>query len=84
MKSGAFYCLLFVCGLWLGFGGEYISVSSVTAAMGFALTASHLEEPQVTKGSCPFRSVPRHGSACPRSGPAPWARRHRPSMAGGG
>ncbi|EJM85171.1 hypothetical protein PMI33_03651, partial [Pseudomonas sp. GM67] len=23
--------------------------------MGFALTASHLEETQVTKGSCPFR-----------------------------
>ncbi|CAI8957127.1 Nucleoid-structuring protein H-NS [Pseudomonas sp. IT-P294] len=28
--------------------------------------------------------MPRQGSACPRSGPAPWARRHRPSMAGGG
>ncbi|VVN15353.1 hypothetical protein PS645_04014 [Pseudomonas fluorescens] len=31
----------------------YISVSAVMAAIGFALTASHLEEPQVTKGSCP-------------------------------
>ncbi|EJM87644.1 hypothetical protein PMI33_03018, partial [Pseudomonas sp. GM67] len=29
----------------------YISVSVVTAAIGFALTASHLEKPQVTKGS---------------------------------
>ena len=67
-------CVFFVC----------ISVFAVTAAIGFAFTASHLEEPQVTKGSCPFRSVPRCGSACPRSGPAPWARRHRPSMAGGG
>ncbi|EJM78784.1 hypothetical protein PMI32_04518, partial [Pseudomonas sp. GM60] len=27
----------------------YISVSAVMAAIGFALTASHLEEPQVTK-----------------------------------
>ena len=62
----------------------YISVILVTAAMGYALTACHLEKPQVTKGFCPFRSVPRLGSACPRSGPAPWARRHRPSMAGGG
>ena len=32
---------------------EYISVSAVTAAGGFAFTASHLEKPQVTKGSCP-------------------------------
>ncbi|MNR26360.1 hypothetical protein D3C85_1435680 [compost metagenome] len=62
----------------------YISVAAVTATQGSALTAGHLEKPQVTKGSCPFRSVPRLGSACPRSGPAPWARRHRPSMAGGG
>jgi hypothetical protein len=58
----------------------YISVAEVTAAYGFALTAGHLEQrnaarPQVTKGSCPFRSVPRLGSACPRSGPAPWASR---------
>ncbi len=37
----------------------YISIPAVTAAYAFALTASHLEEPQVTKGSCPFRSVPR-------------------------
>ncbi|CAI8941050.1 hypothetical protein EMIT0P44_40119 [Pseudomonas sp. IT-P44] len=62
----------------------YISIPAVTAANGFALTASHLQKRQVTKRSCPFRSVPRLGSACPRSGPAPWARRHRPSLAGGG
>ena len=31
----------------------YISVSAVTATGGFAFTASHLEKPQVTKGSCP-------------------------------
>ncbi|EJM69496.1 hypothetical protein PMI31_04674, partial [Pseudomonas sp. GM55] len=29
----------------------YISIPAVTATGGFALTASHLEEPQVTKGS---------------------------------
>jgi len=68
----------------MGFQLVYISISAVTAAIGFALTASHLEERQVTKRSCPFRTVPRRGSAYPRSGPAPWARRHRPSMAGGG
>ncbi|MOA58980.1 hypothetical protein D3C78_1834900 [compost metagenome] len=38
---------------------EYISIPAVTATYGFALTASHLEKPQVTKGSCPWRSVPR-------------------------
>ena len=78
------------CGSWLaGDGGltgyevlmEYISISAVTAAIGFAFTASHLEERQVTKRSCPFRPVPRLVSAFPRSGPAPWARRDRPSMA---
>ena len=37
----------------------YISVPAVTATYGFAFTASHLEQPQVTKGSCPWRSVPR-------------------------
>jgi hypothetical protein len=42
----------------------YISIPSATATFGFALTASHLEKrnaarPQVTKGSCPRRSVPR-------------------------
>ncbi len=31
----------------------YISIAAATATNGFALTASHLEEPQVTKGSCP-------------------------------
>ena len=41
----------------------YISIPAVTAAIGFAFTASHLEKPQVTKGSCPFRPVPRLGSA---------------------
>ncbi len=65
---------------WMTFS-VYISVSAVTATNGSAFTAGYLEEPQVTKGSCPFRSVPRQGSAFPRSGPAPWARRDRPSMA---
>ncbi|WP_150642624.1 hypothetical protein [Pseudomonas fluorescens] len=31
----------------------YISVSAVTATYGSALTAGHLEKPQVTKGFCP-------------------------------
>ena len=31
----------------------YISVAAVTASGGSALTAGHLEKPQVTKGSCP-------------------------------
>ena len=36
-----------------------VVATSALAAGGFAFTASYLEEPQVTKGSCPFRSVPR-------------------------
>jgi hypothetical protein len=36
------------------------------------------------QGLLPRHSVPRCGSACPHSGIAPGARRHRPSMAGGG
>jgi hypothetical protein len=39
---------------------------------------------KVTKTLLPRHSVPRLGSACPHSGIAPGARRHRPSMAGGG
>ena len=42
------------------------------------------KSPKVTKGLLPRHSVPRLGSACPHSGIAPGARRHRPSMAGGG
>jgi hypothetical protein len=38
---------------------EYISVSAVTGTQGSALTAGHLERPQVTKGSCPFHSASR-------------------------
>ncbi|EJM78364.1 hypothetical protein PMI32_04576, partial [Pseudomonas sp. GM60] len=30
----------------------YISIAAVTAAIGFALTASHLQKRQVTKRSC--------------------------------
>ena len=62
----------------------YISISFVKADMGSALTAGHFEKPKVTKGFHPLHSVPRLGSACLHSGLAPWARRHRPSMAGGG
>ena len=42
------WCLALSAWCW-----AYISVSAVTAAGGFAFTASHLEKPQVTKGSCP-------------------------------
>ncbi|EJM77819.1 hypothetical protein PMI32_04774, partial [Pseudomonas sp. GM60] len=40
--------MLFNCDFLDWMGG--ISVAAVMAAIGFALTASHLEEPQVTKG----------------------------------
>ncbi|AUO24058.1 hypothetical protein C0058_19460 [Pseudomonas sp. NC02] len=57
-------------GLWF----EYISVSSVTAAYGSALTAGHFwqtpgmpAQPKVTKRSLPHHSMPRLGSACPHS-----------------
>jgi hypothetical protein len=53
---------------------EYISISSVTAAYGSALTAGHFwRDPKVTKRSSPHHSVPRLGSACPHSGLNPWA-----------
>gem|GEM_PF-6677256 len=39
-----------------------ISIILVMAAGGSALTASHLEKRQVTKGSCPFRSASRGGA----------------------
>jgi len=68
----------------MGMGG--ISAIFLMAAGGFALTAGHLQKRQVTKRSCPCRSVPRPGSAFPRSGPAPWASRggdHRHSRRGG-
>ena len=39
---------------------------------------------QSNQNALPLHSVPRLGSACPHSGIAPGARRHRPSMAGGG
>ena len=74
-------CRIIFCIALGGRGWVYISVSSVTAAIGSALTASHLEKRQVTKRSWPFRSVPRLGSACPPSGPAPWD--HRPCNRGG-
>ncbi len=43
-----------------------------------------LEKPQRRQRALPRHSVPRPGSACPHSGIAPGARRHRPSMAGRG
>ncbi len=63
----------------------YISVSAVTAAGGFALTASpFFQTPKRNQKALPLHSVPRLGSACHNEGIAPGARRHRPSMAGGG
>ena len=53
---------------------EYISISSVTATYGSALTAGHFwKDPKVTKRSSPHHSVPRLGSACPNEGLNPWA-----------
>ena len=52
----------------------YISVSSVTATYGSALTAGHFwKDPKVTKRSSPHHSAPRLGSVCPHSGLNPWA-----------
>ncbi len=52
----------------------YISVSSVTAAYGSALTAGHFwKGPKVTKRPSPHHSAPRLGSVCPHSGLNPWA-----------
>jgi hypothetical protein len=45
---------------------------------------SLLQTPKRKQNALPLHSVPRLGSACPHSGIAPGARRHRPSMAGGG
>ncbi len=52
----------------------YISVSSVTATYGSALTAGHFwKDPKVTKRSSPHHSAPRLGSVCPHSGFGAWA-----------
>ncbi len=52
----------------------YISVSSVTAAYGSALTAGHFwKGPKVTKRPSPHHSAPRLGSVCPNEGLNPWA-----------
>ncbi|SDS40641.1 hypothetical protein SAMN04490182_1466 [Pseudomonas cedrina] len=52
----------------------YISVSSVTATYGSALTAGHFwKDPKVTKRSSPHHSAPRLGSVCPNEGLNPWA-----------
>ena len=45
---------------------------------------SLFQTPKSKQKALPLHSVPRLGSACPHSGIAPGARRHRPSMAGGG
>ena len=51
-----------------------ISVSSVTAAYGSALTAAHFwKGPKVSKRPSPHHSAPRLGSVCPHSGLNPWA-----------
>ncbi|SEO15984.1 hypothetical protein SAMN03159293_01937 [Pseudomonas sp. NFACC39-1] len=68
-------------------GAVCISVCSVTATGGSALTAGHFwksrvpDQPKVTKNALPHHSAPRLGSVCPHSGIAPWARREGPSMA---
>ncbi|CAI8797864.1 Secreted protein [Pseudomonas brassicacearum] len=58
----------------------FISVISVTAAYGSALTAGHFwksrepDQPKVTKSALPHHSAPRLGSVCPNEGIAPWVR----------
>ncbi len=57
----------------------YISVSSVTATYGSALTAAHFwkgrkpAQPKVSKRPSPQHSAPRLGSVCPHSCLNPWA-----------
>jgi len=52
----------------------YISIPSVTAAYGSALTAGHFwKDPKVTKRSSPHHSAPRPGSVCRNEGLNPWA-----------
>ncbi len=45
---------------------------------------SLLQTPKRKQNALPLHSVPRLGSACRNEGITPGARRHRPSMAGGG
>ncbi|SDT38586.1 hypothetical protein SAMN04490191_4212 [Pseudomonas lini] len=45
---------------------------------------SLFQTPKRNQKALPLHSVPRLGSACHNEGIAPGARRHRPSMAGGG
>jgi hypothetical protein len=52
------------------------------AAYGFAFTASHFRKACAARRKVTKALLPRHSA--PRSGIAPGARRHRPSMAGGG
>ncbi|VVN67754.1 hypothetical protein PS723_00207 [Pseudomonas fluorescens] len=52
--------------------------------LGFRPYGGSLGKAPSNQGLLPRHSVPRLGSACPHSGIAPGARRHRPSMAGGG
>jgi hypothetical protein len=49
-----------------------------------AASYADFQTPKSKQKALPLHSVPRPGSACPHSGIAPGARRHRPSMAGGG
>ena len=52
----------------------YISVPTVTATYGSALTAGHFwKGPKVTKRPSPHHSAPRPGSVCPNAGFAAWA-----------
>jgi hypothetical protein len=52
----------------------YISIPSVTAAYGSALTAAHFwKGPKVSKRPSPHHSAPRLGSVCPHSSLNPWA-----------
>ncbi len=80
MKNGLHLGGLF---LWL-FGGVHIRFFC-NGHLGFrSYSGSLSKSAKVTKALLPRHSVPRLGSACPHSGITPGARRHRPSMAGGG
>ncbi len=58
----------------VGSWSEYISISSVTATYGSALTAAHFwKSPKVSKRLLPHHLAPRLGSVFPHSGLNPWA-----------
>ncbi len=72
--AGIIFSIGFGAGCRTDFWSVCISVSAVMASIGFAFYSESLSKKCESNqsASAPRRSVPRPGSACPRSGPAPW------------